>query len=321
MKIALLWDKRFHNNKFLDLSIDKNLSPFVELAKVNGIKNTISSDILEDRSDEEDFVFLCFLTPSIFTFLEYVKIFWKYPKNQKYLFLFEPKVVAPLSYWSLFHIFFDKIYTWDDSMVDNKKYFKFIWPQSHNSTEDPIPFTQKKGIVLMNANKFSLWKYELYSFREKIIRYFETKKIEFDLYGPGWGRPNFRQKLFWYLPYPSWKWRAEDKIKTISWYKFNICFENMSDTPGYITEKIWDSFKAKTVPVYWWASNIEEYVPKDCFIDYRDFNDFSLLEKFLSQMTVTEYNWYIKNIELFLQTNDAKKWFDKDWAMQFLKNL
>ena len=45
----------------------------------------------------------------------------------------------------------------------------------------------------------------------------------------------------------------------------------MSDTPGYMTEKIWDSFKAKTVPVYWGASNIEEYVPKNCFIDYRDF--------------------------------------------------
>lgn len=38
----------------------------------------------------------------------------------------------------------------------------------------------------MNANKFSLGKYELYSVREKIIRYFEENNIEFDLYGPGW---------------------------------------------------------------------------------------------------------------------------------------
>ena len=35
----------------------------------------------------------------------------------------------------------------------------------------------------MNANKFSLGKYELYSVREKIIRYFESTGAEFDLYG------------------------------------------------------------------------------------------------------------------------------------------
>ena len=38
----------------------------------------------------------------------------------------------------------------------------------------------------MNANKFSLGKYELYSVREKIIRYFESTGAEFDLYGPAW---------------------------------------------------------------------------------------------------------------------------------------
>lgn len=95
----------------------------------------------------------------------------------------------------------------------------------------------------------------------------------------------------------------------------------MSDTPGYITEKIWDSFKAKTLPVYWGASNIEEYVPKNCFIDYRDFLDFEKLFIFLSNITESEYNIYIENIELFLQTQEAKKWFDRSWAEDFLKSL
>ncbi|MBC7498174.1 hypothetical protein H7170_00860 [Candidatus Gracilibacteria bacterium] len=95
----------------------------------------------------------------------------------------------------------------------------------------------------------------------------------------------------------------------------------MSDTPGYITEKIWDSFKAKSVPIYWGASNITDYVPKNCFIDYRDFGDFQILEKFLSNLTEREYNTYIQNIESFMQTQEAKKWFDHYWATDFLENL
>ena len=173
----------------------------------------------------------------------------------------------------------------------------------------------------MNANKFSLGKNELYSTREKIIRYFEKVGTEFDLYGPAWWRPNLKQKILGYALFPSWRGRADDKIATIAGYKFNICFENMSDTPGYITEKIWDSFKAKTIPVYWGANNITDYVPKGCFIDYRNFWDFEKLCKFLSDMREDEYNLYIQNIENFLQTKEAKKWFDRDWAIDFIENL
>ncbi len=321
MKIAIFWDKRFNNNKFLNLNIDQNLSPFIELAKDNDFDNTISSDLLEARQDRNEFIIFCFLTFSIFHIWEYIKMLCKYPKNKKYIFLFEPPVVAPMAYYRLFHLFFNRVYTWNDNLVDNKKYFKFIWPQSYNSLQEFIPYNQKKYIVLMNANKFSFWKYELYSSREKIIRYFEKNHVEFDLYGPGWWKANRYQRILGYSPFPSWKWRAEDKISTLSKYKFNICFENMSDTPWYITEKIWDSFKAKIVPIYWGAPNIWDYIPENCFIDYREFQNFDKLEGFLSSMTEDQYMLYIKAIEEFLQTEKAKKWFDKNWATNFLKNV
>ena len=133
MKIAIFWEERFGNNNFRNLEIDKNLSPIAKFAEENGIENTISYDLLADRPDKDEFVVLCFLTPSVFTFLEYLKMFWKYRENKKYLFLFEPPVVAPLSYLKIFHVFFDRIYTWNDELTDNKKYFKFIWPQSRSS--------------------------------------------------------------------------------------------------------------------------------------------------------------------------------------------
>ncbi len=196
MKIAIFWDKTFDNNNFRNLEAYNNVGPFLEMANINGIDDTISLNLLEKREDKEDFVIFCFLTFSIIGIMQYIRMYWKYSKNRKYLFLFEPPVVAPLGYMKIWRIFFDRIYTWNDTIVDNKKYYKYIWPQSFVSNQDPVSFTQKQFIVLMNANKFSLGKYELYSIREKLIRYFEAKKTEFDLYGPGWGKPNFKQKLF-----------------------------------------------------------------------------------------------------------------------------
>ena len=41
----------------------------------------------------------------------------------------------------------------------------------------------------------------------------------------------------------------------------------MRNVNGYVTEKIFDAFKAGCVPVYWGAENITKYVPAECFID------------------------------------------------------
>ena len=48
-------------------------------------------------------------------------------------------------------------------------------------------------------------------------------------------------------------WRPPDvaaKVKFMSDYKFNLCFEN-SSYPGYCTEKLFEALCAKTVPIYW----------------------------------------------------------------------
>ena len=75
----------------------------------------------------------------------------------------------------------------------------------------------------------------------------------------------------------------------------------MKNRPGYITEKIWDSFKARSVPIYWGAANIEKYIPMNTFIDFRQFNgDFEKLVTFLSQISENQYTEYIQNIENFL---------------------
>lgn len=321
-KIAIFWDKRFENNNFRNTEIDINLSPFLELSKINWFETTISSDLLDEKTDKKDYTILCFLNFSIFSLYQYILLFFRHPQNKKYLFLFEPKVVSPLSYFKIFHVFFSRVYTWNENLLWKSKYKKIIWPLHFHWDERKISFSKKKLMVLINGNKSSFITKELYSEREKIIRYMEKNSIAFDLYGTRWNRPNLKQKIFWYAPYPSYKWRVDDKLETLSQYKFNICFENMRDTPWYITEKIWDSFMAKSVPIYWGASNISSYVPENCYIDYRDFKwDYWKLLSFISKMSETDYNHYINNIEQFLKTHEAQKWFDEKWASNFIKNI
>lgn len=323
-KIAIFWEKRFQNNNFMNLNLDKNLSPYLELAKYNGLENTISIDLLNNRIDKDNYIILCFLQLSISTFFQYLHFLYKYWNHKKFLFIYEPHVVSPLNYNSIFHLFFDRIYTWNDHLVDAKWYFKFLYPSSLTGRllNNKLNFDARKLLCLINSNKSSFWFNELYSEREKFIRYAENSSLDFDLYWIWWNTPNIKQIFFGYTPYLSYKGKVLDKIEVLSQYKFNICFENMKNTPGYITEKIWDAFKARCVPIYWGASNVTDYIPENTFIDFRKYeNNYQSLSSVLQNMEESEYNLYLENIEKFLKTSDAKKWFDQTWATDFLHNL
>ncbi len=134
---------------------------------------------------------------------------------------------------------------------------------------------------------------QLYAEREKAIEFFENQKEEgFACYGRWWDP----------IKHPSYRGVAQDKIATLKQYRFSICYENSKNLKGYITEKIFDCFAAGNVPVYWGASNIEEYIPKSCFIDRRDFASMEELYCFLKTMSKKEYETYIQNIKKWLQS-------------------
>lgn len=98
---------------------------------------------------------------------------------------------------------------------------------------------------------------------------------------------------------------GEEKISTLERYRFCICFENTTGLQGYITEKIFSCFAAGCIPVYWGADNIESYIPKSCFIDYRDFETNTELYKFIATMPSERYQEYIENIKQYLLSEQA----------------
>lgn len=247
----------------------------------------------------------------------------------------ESSLIIPFNYWKILHIFFTRVYTWHDKFIDNKKYFKIVLPKSSfGIATKPRKFKDKDFLVLVNANKIPFYPFqllssfgrELYSERIKAIEFFEhTIPDKFSLYGRGWNKPkkhNVQERLLGYKKYSTYKGEIDDKIKLLSNFKFCLCFENLTDVNGYITEKIFDCFKAKCVPIYWGATDIERYIPKDCFIDYHDFSDYNNLLDYLNSIEEFAYNKYIYNIQRLLRNKKfINTWFEDGFAKFFLENM
>jgi hypothetical protein len=103
-------------------------------------------------------------------------------------------------------------------------------------------------------------------------------------------------------------------------YKFSICYEN-SIQNGYITEKIFDCLYSNVLPIYLGAPNINEYIEKKCFIDRNNFKSNEDLFNYIDSLNDKEYERYIENGKLFLNTSKAK-FFTKDYCVsEFVKNI
>lgn len=197
---------------------------------------------------------------------------------------------------------FKRIYTWSDP--ETLKPFtgspvsmhRFWWPQSFDRVHEALwARPDRRFLVMINANKLPrLFFRELYTERQRAVAHF-ARTGEIDLYGKGWDEPSYRVgitrvpytfKRMYYAgrrawdrirPDPllaaarrAWKGPTASKSDTLSRYTFAICFEN-AVLNGWITEKMFDCFFAGTIPVYWGAPDVLEYVPGEAFIDMRRF--------------------------------------------------
>lgn len=141
----------------------------------------------------------------------------------------------------------------------------------------------------------------IYHKRLEVVDFFHTKGYDFDLYGTGFpDKYSHLNKGFL---------QRNEKIKTMSRYKFAFTFDSYTNQNGYISEKIFDAFFARTVPIYLGADNVDKYIPSDCFIDMRSYKSYDDLYRYLSEMTSREYDTYVKNIERFLSSDQFKNTF------------
>ena len=228
------------------------------------------------------------------------------PKEKLLLFLFEPPTVQPEAWDPKVWDCFGRIYTWHDDLVDGVRFFKFHFPCMTQRIDRLIPYEERKFLTLIASRLSSKHPNELYSEREKLIRFFEAHPEEsFDLYGRHWAKRKFR----------CWKGEipAPDKMKVLKQYRFAIAYENSFER-GYVTEKLWDCFAVGVVPIYWGAPNIAEMIPADCFIDRRQFQSDEELVQFLKGISEEEWAGYVERAGRFLQSEDASHYTFNSYA-------
>jgi hypothetical protein len=232
----------------------------------------------------------------------------RFPFERRLFILWEPITVLPHQYDKGLHLNFHKIFTMDDDLVDNKKYFKFCYPQLVLEMIDPIPFAEKKLCVQISSDKTYAHSNELYSERRKVIDYFEKQMTnDFDFYGTLWKSWQFK----------NYKGVVKAKKEVLRTYKFAFCYENSKNLNGSISEKIFDCFVAGCVPIYWGVENITKYIPENCFIDRRKFSSTEEVYLFIKNISEVEHAEYIQNIKEFLKS-DAAYYFSLDYFIDVL---
>jgi len=249
----------------------------------------------------------------------------KVPREKRALALLEPANINPsLYYTSLLRDKFPIVFTFDHKLLrKNPMYVRINVPlgaEPQKYRENffrEIPFSDKRFLVAVSRNRWSYMPQSTYTFRKRAYKYFERVFSEqFDLYGMGWNAPCiFYEKWFGHPRFSSFRGEIDDtyeaKVCAIAKYKFALCFENNASEPGYISEKITDCLCARCVPIYYGSKGTEEMIPRDAWIDMRDFHDFGELCAFLLSIDEARYNRYVEAIDRFM-ASDRLDFFSTD---------
>ena len=263
---------------------------------------TIASQLEEEGVDRIVLI-------NIPNYIGYEQLKW-FPKEKMVLMMYEPPTVIRRLYDPKLYQFFGKVLTWQDDLIDGKGVVKMHYPVHVSMKKSLVPFNKRHLICSISRNKTSTYPDEIYSERVRAIEFFEGHS-NFHLYGYGWesaGYSNYRGSI-------------ADKYATLRNYRFSICYENTRDIQGYITEKIFDCFHVGCIPIYLGASNITDYIPKECFIDKRDFSTYDALLEYIENMPESQFNKYIAAINNYLRSPKSSRFTEEEFISNFIANV
>lgn len=234
-------------------------------------------------------------------------------KNKTLLYLFEPPVVVrdfgnPDSFKDYLGVF-----TWDHTRADGDKFIKAFFPVLHGINPEFKPFKERNFACIVGSEMSHLYPHrnELYSKRREVARFYDIfYPNQLVVYGRGgWDKYNLGVC----------KGGCDDKHVVLRDHKFCYCFENWDNDVHYISEKLMDCIQNRCVGIYLGSKNISDYVPKECFIDAREFDSLSSIHSFLESMDETTWNRYIKAMEAFFK-NPRSRNFKKESYIELVVN-
>lgn len=319
----------FLNNKIFDLSDvnlnrDDQLVPYVRAKKeleenlylINTADNFFTKENLIEQNPYVSF-------GSLFNYknIKNIESF-----NLRSIALLEPPLIAPKLYQNLnlYLRIFKNVYVHNTTLsnfnIDNRfryKLKKLYWPMPYKKVNKNLweKKNRKNKLVIINSyqkpkNKFN----ELYSFRLKSI--IELGAHEFiDLFGKNWSNLTSRNKLWLFFLknrkniLSNYHGSVESKYQTLSLYNFALCIENTRFN-GYISEKLFDAMYVGTIPIYYGAPDINQYLPRNTFINFNDFKNINSLVKFIKSLNYKEIQNFKESGREFIESSNFERYYN-----------
>jgi alpha(1,3/1,4) fucosyltransferase len=252
----------------------------------------------------------------------------------------DPPIYYPESWDPKYHERFDYVLTFDETLVDNKKYFyyPFAIDTEYFSIPDIVSEEEFVRRRLATFVSHAIHKYPdpnhqgstLHLRYNTISWYGRNHPDDFRFYGGTFVPRNYyfgfrgirlvNRILPQSLMHSIAKLAQRDLIKVyggelgpldkfdvIKKYNFYYCYENTVGINGYVCEKIFDCLYNGIVPIYWGAPNIRELIPYDCYIDGRDFNGEKDLYNFIKSMDYSRYRKYLEEAVSFLSSSEMER--------------
>lgn len=260
-----------------------------------------------------------------------------------HLILVEPPIIRPDNYDLRKHRPFKTVLTWKRDLCAShpQRYQLYHIPNRVRSGNfSTVPFAQRELCTMINSFMVSVRPNELYSERVRAIRWFEAHAPDyFDLIGTEWDKPLFTGRLsalnlairFAYRRvaflnrlkvhrFPSHIGpNRKPKHLTLHDYRFCIAYENSIEL-DYISEKIFDCFFSGCVPIYLGAPNVLNSIPKETFIDKRNFATYDELYRFIANLSQKEYEGYLAAIQCFLDSPSFRPFTTGGFVKTFISN-
>ena len=234
------------------------------------------------------------------------------PLKNRVLVIWEPKVVdEKIRSKKIRKLYGTVIYAsklWKEEVEE-----KFIpWPQSIDNFREVTYddwVTRKNSAVIIQANKYSIHKHEMYSFRRSVIKEFEKSPQSLALYGSHWDAgfiynlrswiascrrirfTNWSRQTFKYsvTNYANYLGKADNKHQTNSKYRISVVIENSLD---YVSEKLFDALSSGTYVVYI-GPNLDAFDLESAHLNLKNTDSLHIKNKicdFLAQSSLDQFN-------------------------------
>uniref|UniRef100_A0A6M3MGB8 Putative glycosyltransferase n=1 Tax=viral metagenome TaxID=1070528 RepID=A0A6M3MGB8_9ZZZZ len=214
------------------------------------------------------------------------------------LYLHEPYSISPHTYNPSVWQWYDTIYTWN-----SKIYYQFfnrfrmrltgIQGMVKNTFTGHVPFSSKLGVCTICKMYKTEKEFNIVHMKQDYLNYISGKVKNCGAFGAVKYCHDDVYKGEIKNEDGTLKPSSNEKLRVLARYKYCLAFEScMHDywALDWITEKIYDCFLAKCMPIFLGAPNIKEKIPKELYISMRDYVGLDELIYTLDNMSELEYN-------------------------------